>query len=238
MPLRHGKSLAAGLGLAAIVAASACTPLTTVSKAAGSTNSKPAAVQNAPAPAKPAPVMPAQTTPASATQSPYDTRIATPSNVGNAPALNAYPWASDETWQPDAYGLTRRQCVSYAAWYLNAHGTPFGYNTQGPKGTAVFGDASGWDAAALQAGFTVSTTPVVGSVAQWHANEISTWFSGNVYWTFMAGPAGHVGIVTKVYSDQSVDVAQYNMGGSRSYSVTHLKAPRYIYVPLANPSVS
>jgi surface antigen len=244
---RHGKSLAAGLGLAAIVAASACTPLTTASNSGRSTGSKPATVQHAPTPTKSAPTTPApaksaSTTPPPATQSPtqdpYATRVATPHAVTNAPALNAYPWATDETEQPDAYGFTRRQCVSYAAWYLNVHGTPFGYNTQGPKGTTVFGDASGWDAAAQRAGFTVSTTPVVGSIAQWHAYEYSSWVQGDYYYTFAAGSAGHVGVVTKVYADGSVDVAQYNTDNARSFSVSHLSAPRYIYVPLANPHVS
>ena len=34
--------------------------------------------------------------------------------------------------------------------------------------------------------------------------------------------------LTKVYSDGSVQVAQYNGDGSRSYSTMRVKAPRYL----------
>ena len=33
-----------------------------------------------------------------------------------------------------------------------------------------------------------------------------------------------------VYSDGSVKVEQYNVGGNRAYSVMRVKAPRYIYI--------
>jgi surface antigen len=169
--------------------------------------------------------------------SPYDTRLATTHKV-TAPAITAYPWANDQTKGSDPYGETMRQCVSYVAWYLNSHGTPFGYNTQGPRGTATFGNATTWDAAAIKDGFTVSLKPLVGSVAQWHSNEISTWTVPGGYYTLQAGSFGHVAIVTAVYSNGNVDLAQYNMGGNRAFSVMHnVRAPRYIYVPLASPNV-
>jgi surface antigen len=211
--LRRSRAAVAAAGLAALISASACTPLATVTRASNGAG-----------------------TSAAANVGPYDVHVATP-HFAFAPAINAYPWANDESWAPDAYGLTRRQCVSYAAWYINSHGTPFGYYTKGPRGTAAFTDATTWDSAAYQAGFTVSTTPVVGSVAQWHAYESSSWTTPGRYYTFTAGGAGHVGIVTAVYPDGSVDVAQYNLGDNRSFSVMHMKAPRYIYIPLASPSV-
>ena len=54
--------------------------------------------------------------------------------------------------------------------------------------------------------------------------------------TFTAGSAGHVAIVTKVYPNGNVDLAQYNLGGNRSYStVLNFRAPRYIYVRYPPP---
>ncbi len=169
--------------------------------------------------------------------SPWAVRDATPHTVA-APALNAYPWAWDTTNGSDPYGLTKRQCVSYAAWYLNSHGTPFGYDTKGPKGMAVFGDATTWDSAARKVGFTVSATPRVGAIAQWHSDEHTTWAIPGGWETFTAGQYGHVAIVTKVLPNGNVDLAQYNLWNSRSFStVTNYKAPRYIYVPLSSPYV-
>ena len=221
-PRRSARGIIAGLGLAAVVAVSACSPLARTAQAASSGG---ASAVRAVTHSKPN------------TQAVYAVRVAKAHNVSNAPAVTGYPWASDQTNAPDAYGLTRRQCVSYAAWYLNVHGTPFGYNTKGPSGTAVFGNATDWDGAAKRAGFTVSATPKVGTIAQWHANEISTWAQGNMYYTFSAGSVGHVGVVVKVYADRSVDVAQYNLGEGRTFSINHMKAPRYLYLPLANPHV-
>jgi surface antigen len=169
--------------------------------------------------------------------SPWATRLATPHKV-TIPAITAYPWASDSTGASDPYGLTKRQCVSYVAWYLNSHGTPFGYSTKGPRGVGTFANATTWAAAAAKAGFTVSPKPLVGSVAQWLSHETSRWAVTGGTMTFTAGDAGHVAIVTKVYSNGNVDLAQYNVGGSRKYStVTNFRAPRYIYVPLASPRV-
>ncbi len=234
---RAHKGFVAGLGLAAVVTASACSPLAAMSKASGTTATKAPAVSTTKPRTTPVKTTPVKTTPVKPAPvdiaTVYATRIAKPHAVTNAPALTSYPWAGDQSGQPDSYGLTRRQCVSYAAWYLNAHGTPFGYNTKGPKATAQFGNATDWDAAAIKAGFTVSKTPKVGAVAQWHSNEVSTWVSGNMYYTFQAGQVGHVGVVTKVYADGSVDVAQYNLGDARNFSVDHMKAPRYIVVPIA-----
>ena len=217
---RYPSGALAGLSLAAVLSASACAPLPAVLRV-GSSNARPIP-KSAPLPAY---------------SSPYATRVASP-HVVPAPAITAYPWANDTTNGNDPYGLTKRQCVSYAAWYLNAHGTPFGHFTAGPAGTGVFGNASGWDAAARTAGFTVSTTPVVGSVAQWHAGEASHWTTPYSWGSMTAGSAGHVAIVTKVYPSGNVDLAQYNMSDARSFSrMLDVRALRYIYVPLSSPHV-
>src|SRR5665213_2730760 len=179
----YARRAAAIAGLAAVVATSACTPLAPVLHT-GSGGSAPA------------------------TSSPWAVHVATPHLV-KAPAITAYPWWADEPGGNDPYGLTKRQCVSYAAWYLNSHGTPFGYHTQGPHGVATFRNATTWDASARSAGFTVSTKPLVGSVAQWHSNEVTSTVLGG--WTIRAGSAGHVAIVTRVYSNGNVDIAQYNL---------------------------
>jgi surface antigen len=220
LPRRYQRAALIALCMAAAVSVSACQPAATLAKVgAGGTGS------------------PVASTPMPTYSSPSATRLATVHKV-TAPALNAYPWANDQTNSSDPYGETKRQCVSYVAWYLNSHGTPFGYHTQGPRGTATFGNATTWDAAATKDGFTVSAKPLVGSVAQWHANEISTWTVPGGFRTMMAGGAGHVAVVTRVYTNGNVDLAQYNIGGTRAYSVMlNVRAPRYIYVPLASPNV-
>jgi surface antigen len=220
-PGRYTSGVLSALSLAAVLSASACSPAV-VSAAGGGKTAAPA-----PAPA-----------PMPKYSSPLAVRLAT-THIVTAPALTAYPWAKDQTNGVDPYGMTMRQCVSYVAWYLNSHGTPFGRFTQGPKGIGTFGNAAGWDAAAVKAGFTVSTTPLVGSVAQWHANESIKWDTANGGWASMtAGSQGHVAIVTRVYPNGNVDLAQFNMGDARSFStMTNVRAPRYIYVPLSSPRV-
>ncbi len=225
---RSARGAAAALGLAAVVVTSACSPLTTPLKPTGGTTG---AVSSTPS------ATPISAAPMPTYHSPWDVRVATPHTVV-APAITAYPWAADQTNGNDPYGMTKRQCVSYAAWYLNSHGTPFGYKTRGPKGVATFGNATTWDAAARVAGFTVSTRPVAGSIAQWHSYESSTWTYPGGWSSMSAGSAGHVAIVTAVNGDGTVNLAQFNMNGNRSYNaMSHVKAPRYIYVPLSSPRV-
>jgi surface antigen len=222
---RFKAGAVAALSIAAVMSAAACTPTSGAQIGAGGTAAKPPAT-------KPAP-MPTYT-------SPWTTRVATIHTV-TAPAITAYPWSAALPGVNDPYGLTERQCVSYVAWYLNSHGTPFGDHTQGTKGIATFADATTWDDAARVAGFTVSTKPVVGTVAQWNANETNTWTVPGGSWTLAAGSSGHVAIVTRVYPNGiNVDLAQYNFGAShvRSFSTSvNVRAPRYIYVPLSSPRV-
>jgi surface antigen len=133
-----------------------------------------------------------------------------------------YPWASDMSGGNDPWGFTKRQCVSYVAWRLDRVGRPL-YSRQG------WGSASGWDDVARRRGVTVTSRPKLGSVAQWNAGESSRLYvSGASRGTFVAGSYGHVAWVTEVYSDGSVQVAQYNGNGTRSYSSMRVFAPRFL----------
>ncbi len=135
-----------------------------------------------------------------------------------------YPWRTDTTNSADAFGFTKRQCVSYVAWRLYKSGHRIS------NGSQRWGSAYQWDDAARNLGKLVTTTPKVGAVAQWNAYEKSPWYSSGGVGTMQAGRYGHVAWVAYVYSDRSVLVRQYNMSGSRSYSQMRVKAPRYIYV--------
>jgi surface antigen len=222
---RYIKVGVATAGLAAMAVTSACSPIATVTHSVAThskTTKTTRTVANNPVPKY---------------TSPSQTRVASTHNV-LAPAITAYPWWNDQTGAADPYGMTKRQCVSFVAWYLNAHGTPFAHFTKGPKGVGTFGDGATWDAAAFKAGFTVSHTPLVGSIAQWHSNETLHVTTATNWFDIGAGAPGHVAIVTKVYPGGFVDLAQYNFGNNRSYNtMVKVKAPRYIYVPLASPHV-
>jgi len=123
----------------------------------------------------------------------------------------------------DKWGFTQRQCVSFAAWRMARQKRPIA-NTQG------WGSAWHWDNAAKALGKRVTTTPKVGAIAQWNANESSYYKNSYGTVTFKAGSYGHVGYVSYVYSDGSVLIEQYNANVKRGWSKMRMKAPRYIYV--------
>jgi surface antigen len=138
---------------------------------------------------------------------------------------DAYPYRSDSTGGRDDWGFTKRQCVSYVAWRLADLGRPIDNASQG------WGSALDWDDTARRLGYSVSTRPQVGAVAQWNAHESGAYWSGSSAssdGSYAAGTVGHVAWVMKVYSDGSVLVAQYNGTGDRSYSTMRVKAPRYL----------
>jgi surface antigen len=218
--LTLAKRAFAAAGLTALIATTACQPLATITRANHSTIHH-TAISTAAIPAY---------------HSPYATRVAKPHVVG-APSVYAYPWAGDQSNGADSYGMMMRQCTSYVAWYVNSHGTPFAHFTNGPSGNGTFADATTWDSAARNAGFTVSTTPVVGSIAQWHAWESTSWSTPGYSNSYQAGGEGHVAIVIATYGDGTVDVAQYNYAGDRNFTINHVRAPRFIYVPLSAPRV-
>lgn len=138
---------------------------------------------------------------------------------------DSYPYATDTGGGSDPWGFTKRQCVSYVAWRLAQVGRPIDNARQG------WGSALDWDDTAARLGYAISSRPTVGAVAQWNADEHSAYWSGassSSDGTFVAGAVGHVAWVTAVYSDGSVQVAQYNGTGDRSYSTMRVKAPRYL----------
>ena len=147
----------------------------------------------------------------------------------------AQPWGTDDYpyktqsdfYAIDRWGFTQRQCVSFAAWRLAQHGDTI--SNEGNR----WGSALNWDEAARKLGRTVTRTARVGAIAHWNAGESSPYYSSGSArpdGSFSAGGYGHVGWVKKVYADGSALVEQYNMGGSRSYSVMRVKAPRYLLV--------
>lgn len=138
-----------------------------------------------------------------------------------------YPYASSSGNANDRWGFTERQCTSFVAWRLAQAGSPL------DNANRAWGDASHWDDSARRQGRTVTTTPAVGTVAQWGAGERSPYYaagSGTVNGTFTAGGTGHVAWVLSVYSDGSALVEQYNLYGDESYSTMRVKAPRYLHL--------
>jgi surface antigen len=138
-----------------------------------------------------------------------------------APRADGYPWASDTSGGSDPWGFTKRQCVSYVAWRLAGAGRPV-------VARDGWGSALTWDDVAEQRGVAVGTTPHVGAVAQWNAGESSPLWVDGGRGTWTAGSYGHVALVTQVYADGSVLVAQYNGTGERSFSTMRVRAPRYL----------
>ena len=135
-----------------------------------------------------------------------------------------YPWRTDTTSSADSFGFTRRQCVSFAAWELYQHGHRISNYSQ------HWGSAYRWDSITSQLGRRISSRPKVGSIAHWNAYEKSAYYTSTGVGTMTAGSQGHVAYVTAVYGDGSVRIEQYNMFGSRSFSVARVKAPRYLYI--------
>ena len=139
--------------------------------------------------------------------------------------VDDYPYRTDGTGGADPWGFTKRQCVSFVAWRLAQHGRALN------NARDNWGSALNWDDTARRLGRGISTRPVVGAVAQWNAGESSPYYSpgsATANGHFAAGGYGHVGWVKAVYGDGSALIEQYNMGGSRSYSVMRVKAPRYL----------
>lgn len=153
--------------------------------------------------------------------------LATALPAAAATTGNDYPYRTDTTQSADRWGFTKRQCVSFAAWRLAQHGHTIS-NSRNRWGSAYH-----WDETARSLGKVVSTTPQVGTIAQWNGNESSAYYGGGSTTpngTMRAGSYGHVAYVIKVWADHSVTVEQYNMNGARTYSTAHVKAPRYLYV--------
>ena len=122
--------------------------------------------------------------------------------------------------------------MSFVAWRLAQRDQPIDNRMQ------RWGNATDWDDAARRLGVSIGARPVVGAVAHWNAGESAAYYgpgSTRPNGTLRAGGYGHVGYVQGVHSDGSAVVSQYNLSGSRTYSLVRVKAPRYLYVGVAPP---
>ena len=145
-------------------------------------------------------------------------------------ARDDYPWRLSSGTSADAFGFTTRQCVSFAAWRLYQSGTRIDAR-QG------WGNASNWDDTTRRFGHPVGRTPVVGAIAHWDAHERGPLYTGGprLSGTMVAGAYGHVGLVQHVHTDGSASIVHYNGSGTRTFSVSRVKAPRYLYVGVRAP---
>lgn len=115
-----------------------------------------------------------------------------PSNY-NVKAGNAYAWGN-------------------CTWYV--------YNRR-PDIGSFWGNATSWAMSARAAGFSVGSTPVVGSIAQWNAYAGGSW------------GYGHVAYVEAVNSDGTVTISEMNYAGAlgrvTSRTVPANSISNYIY---------
>jgi surface antigen len=110
-----------------------------------------------------------------------------------------YPWR-DAGYSLSPLGYYYRQCVDFVAWRLNRDQgvTSAPWKWVWSNLTPWGGDASQWKSAWQRHGWTVSTTPIVGSVA---------WFVGD-----------HVAYVHSI-SGSNVTIEEYNGEASRAYAM-------------------
>lgn len=107
-------------------------------------------------------------------------------------------------YRGDPWKYDVRNCTSYVAWRVHSD---FGISI--PR----WGNASSWDDAAGRAGYLVDSNPRVGDIAVWE------------------GYYGHVAFVTEVNADGSVNVEQYNRGGTGQFSrESRVRAQKYIHI--------
>ena len=143
-----------------------------------------------------------------------------------------YPWRLDTTRSADPWGFTKRQCVSWVAWRMSQRGVIIN------NWAHNWGSAHNWDDAARRMRHGIGTKAVKGAIAQWNPGERAAWYAnGSSYanGTITAGPYGHVGYVQGVHADGSAVVTQYNLSGTRGYSIVRVRAPRYLYVSVPAP---
>lgn len=113
------------------------------------------------------------------------------------PAKDDYPYKGQSSGV-DPWNFYKGQCTSFAAWALRSRvGVPF--NNQ--YGGALWGHAKDWVAAAERAGVPVDSSPRAGDIA----------VSQN-------GAFGHVAFVTRVNSNGTFEVDEYNYTVRTAYS--------------------
>ncbi len=136
-----------------------------------------------------------------------------------------YPWPNAPT-KADGGGLSPlgyyyRECVDFVAWRLNRDAgittAPWKYTWS--RLTPLGGDAKDWEKNWISHGWTVSQTPVPGSVAWWHTSN-----SG----------LGHVAYVQAVNSNGTVTLEEYNWASNHLYSTRTIPAgvtDAFLYPP-------
>lgn len=133
--------------------------------------------------------------------------FASSGGIASIPDTTGYPWASfmGSAWthagscgyagDPDPFGACKRQCVSYAAWkvWKRTGISPYGY-----------GNANNWDEAAAANGYTVDGNPGKGNDGTIAVSNYGTW--------------GHVMYVESVNGNGTINVSQYNVQLTGTYS--------------------
>lgn len=110
-----------------------------------------------------------------------------------------YPYKGQSQNQADRWGFYKVNCTSFAAWTIESRLNYKGFSNRMRGGH--FGNAINWAKNARKVGFTVSSTPKVGAIA---VRESGTY--------------GHVAFVTKVNSNGSFEVDEYNHISRYKYS--------------------
>jgi surface antigen len=134
--------------------------------------------------------------------------------VAGGDIVDDYPYRNPDN-SADRWNFFEGQCTSFVAWRIESRlGVPF-HNWYGD---VRWGDAHRWDEVARGLGFTVTSIPAPGAVAQSDA-----------------GAFGHVAWVSRVNSNGTVTVEEYNYGGSLRYGTRTVAASsfEYIYLGLA-----
>jgi hypothetical protein len=143
---------------------------------------------------------------------------------------NDYPWANTTADRSIGGWQNTRECDSFVAWkiYENNGGPPYPSSTdqdllQTPADYKTYSldinnppggigpDAGDWANNAHLFGGFANQTATVGSVAQWGRGGDGGLFS-----------VGHVALVTAVFPDGSIDIAQYNLLEDHNYSTMWL----------------
>jgi surface antigen len=124
--------------------------------------------------------------------------------------VDLYPWrhaqaANTSDWQQhrDPWGWPLRWCSSYVAWAEAQRGHPM-------LATAWQGDTNDWLAHPAP-GWMVTDRPRRGEVAVWRPGYFSYRMNADgSYDVAGVAPGGHVGVVTWVFRDGTIEVADYN----------------------------
>ncbi len=127
----------------------------------------------------------------------------------SVPDSSGYPWANVQPFPNtyvDAWGMYKRQCVSYTAWKVWKSGRHMPY-------WGGVGNANQWDDNARRAGIPVDGNPRVGDVA----------VSNSGYY-------GHVMYVEAVYGDGTIYVSQYNAGWDGRYSEARVSIGSLVFI--------